>query len=133
MSPKQHRTQPGSRTTARSRREIAEKYLQMAELMASENDGASINVCIGNAVLAGIAVGDAICVAAIGERYTGPDHAAAAAHLGRVDRDLGQRLRDLVELKNAAHYGDHLLRSSERDVAVRRATTLVEAARTRTT
>lgn len=101
--------------------------------MASEDDGASINACIGNAVLAGIAACDAICVAAIGERYAGQDHTAAAELLGRVDRELGKRLRDLVELKYTSHYGDHLLRPSERDMALRRASALVEAARSRTT
>lgn len=129
MTPKQHRTQPGDRGAARSRRQIAEKYLEVAALLASEDDGASINTCIGNAVLAGIAAGDAICLTAMGERYTGQDHAAAADLLGRVDRDLGKQLRDLIDLKTASHYGDRLLRQSERDLALRRATSLVETAR----
>lgn len=133
MSPKQHRTQPGDRGTARFRRRNAEKYLQMAELLAMEDDGASINVGIANAVLAGIAAGDAICIAALGEHYAGQDHAAAADLLGRVDPDLGKRLRDLVALKSESHYGDRLLRQSERDMALRRATQLVQAARSRTT
>ena len=133
MSPKQHRMQPGDRQVARARRQIAEKYLQFAELSASENDGASINACIGNAVLAGIAAGDAICLAAIGSRYSGQDHTAAADVLGQIDPDSGKRLHDLVSLKTASHYGYRLLRQSDRDLAVRRATALVETARSRTT
>lgn len=131
MNPKQHRTRPGDRTTARSRRQVAEKYLEAAELIATE-DGAAINVCVGNAILAGIAAGDAICMAAIGERYAGQDHSAAADFLGRVNQDLGKRLGTLVRLKAAAHYGDHLLSATDRDLALRQATALVNAATQRT-
>lgn len=131
MSPKQHRTKPGNRMSARSRRQVAEKYLEVAELMADE-DGAAVNVCVGTAILAGIAAGDAICLAATGERYAGPDHAAAADLLGRVDRELGKQLRTLVQLKDAAHYGDRLLSTTDRDRALRQATALVGAARDRT-
>ena len=106
-------------------------YLEVADLVASE-DGSAINVCVGNAILAGIAAGDAICLAAVGERYAGPNHAAAAVFLGEVDRDLGRQLHALVGLKPAAHYGDRLLRPTARDLALRRAKALVEAARTRT-
>lgn len=132
MSPKQHRTRPGDRVAARSRRQVAEKYLETADLVASE-DGAAINVCVGNAILAGIAAGDAICMSAVGEYYSGQDHTAAADFLGRVDRDLGRQLRDLVGLKPAAHYGDRLLRPVDRDLSLRRAASLVSAARMRTT
>lgn len=131
MSPKQHRTQPGDQIAARSRRLVAEKYLEIAELIATE-DGAAINVCVGNAVLAGIAAGDAICTAARGERYSGPDHAAAAAFLGQVDRELGKRLRTLATLKASSHYGDRLLSTADRDQALRQAAALVAAARERT-
>lgn len=132
MNPKQHRTRPGDRVAARSRRQVAEKYLEAADLVASE-DGAAINVCVGNAILAGIAAGDAICMSAIGERYAGQDHVAAAELLGRVDRDLGRHLRDLIALKPAAHYGERLLRDSDRDLALRRAAALVSDAKKRTT
>ena len=37
-----------------------------------------MNVCVGLAVLAGIAAGDAICLSATGERYAGTDHPADA-------------------------------------------------------
>ncbi|AWB93414.1 hypothetical protein [Aeromicrobium chenweiae] len=59
---------------------MGRKYLEVAELVASE-DGAAINVCVGTAVLAGIAAADAICAAALGEDYSGTDHAAAASLL----------------------------------------------------
>lgn len=132
MTPKQHRTRPGDRAAARSRGAVAEKYLEVADLIASE-DRAAINACVGNAILAGIAAGDAICMAAIGARYAGQDHAAAADFLSQVDPALGRQLHALVALKPAAHYGDRLLRPAARDSALRRATVLVAAAKERTT
>jgi hypothetical protein len=84
-------------------------------------------------VLAGIAAGDAICASALGERYSGSDHAAAATLLRRVDRGLGTNLKALVDLKPGAHYGNALLSSRQRDAALRHAAALIEAARDRTT
>ncbi|MBW0253765.1 hypothetical protein [Cellulomonas sp. PS-H5] len=117
---------------ATARRRIAEKYLEVAELIEAE-DGAAVNVCVGLCVLAGIAAGDAICVAATGERYAGQDHAAAAELLSRVDSRQGKGLRDLVALKPAAHYGTGLLTDRDRRAALRAAGSLVEEARARTT
>lgn len=92
---------------------IAQKYLEVAEVIATE-DGTAINVAVGLAVLACIAAADSICIAATGERYSGQEHAAAAELLGRVDRDLGRRLRDLVDLKPASRYGESLLNVRDR-------------------
>lgn len=127
MSPKKLATRPGTPGEARGRRKIAQKYLEVAELVEADN-GTAVNVCIGIAVLAGIAAGDAISIAAIGERYSGPDHAAAADLLARVDPELGKRLRDLVNLKPASHYGNSLLSQSNRTRALRAAAALVEEA-----
>jgi hypothetical protein len=98
-------TRPGE---GRGRRQVAEKYLDVANLIDSE-DGAAINVCVGVAVLAGIAAADAICAAALGERYSGQDHEAAAEVLARVDPILGKYPRDLLTLKTTSHYGFGLL------------------------
>jgi hypothetical protein len=127
LSPKKLPTRPGDRGQARARRRIAEKYLEVAQLVATE-DGAAINVCVGLSVLAGVAAGDAISIAAIGERYSGHDHAAAAELLGRVDAALGRRLRQLVDLKAGSHYGDALLAAEDRKSALRAASLLVRAA-----
>lgn len=40
---------------------MAVKYFEVAQLVEAE-DGAALNVCVGVAVLAGIAAADAICV-----------------------------------------------------------------------
>jgi hypothetical protein len=130
LSPKKvqtRRVQPGE---GRGRRQVAEKYLEVASLIDSE-DGTAINVCVGVAVLAGIAAADAICAAALGERYSGPDHDIAVEVLSRVDSKLGKQLRDLVTLKTTSHYGFSLLTPSQRKTAIRCATALVADARLR--
>ena len=131
MSPKKLQTRRADQAWARARRRIAQKYGEVAEVVATE-DGAAINVCVGLCVLAGIAAGDAICVAATGERYSGQDHAAAAALLARVDTEAGKKLRDLVGLKPLAHYGNELLREGDRARALRAAEDLIAEAVRRT-
>lgn len=131
MSPKKPRVRPGDRTTARTRYRIARKYIDVAQLL-EEDDGASINACIGNAVLSGIAAGDAIGLAAVEERYAGQNHVEAARFLSQIDAESGKQLRDLVNLKTAAHYGDQLLGPAERKLALRRANALVNTAKMRT-
>jgi hypothetical protein len=130
MSPKKVQTRKVQPGEGRGRRQVAEKYLEVASLIDSE-DGTAINVCVGVAVLAGIAAADAICAAALGERYSGPDHDVAVEVLSRVDAKLGKQLRDLVTLKTTSHYGFGLLTPSQRKTAVRCATALVANARLR--
>jgi hypothetical protein len=132
MTPKKLRTRPGTPGEARDRRRVAEKFLEVADLTAAE-DGVAINVTVGLAALAGIAAGDAVCLSAVGERYAGQDHAAAADLLARVDASLGRHLGDLVGMKPAAHYGSRVLTADDRTRAVRHADALVAAARSRTT
>lgn len=127
MSPKKLITRRADPRQARGRRKIAVKYLEVADLVADE-DGAAVNVCVGLAVLAGIAASDAICIVATGERYAGQDHDAAAELLERVDSTLGKRLRQVVGLKPGSHYGDQLLDDADRKTALRCARILVQAA-----
>lgn len=130
MSPKKLTTKPVRQGEGRGRRQVAEKYLEVATLIDSE-DGTAINVCVGVAVLAGIAAADAICSAALGLRYSGQDHEAAAELLGRIDATLGKQLRDLVALKTTSHYGFGLLSPTQRKAALRCASALVAEARLR--
>lgn len=130
MSPKRLPTRCSSRAEAINRCRIAQKYFELAELAASEG-GEAINVAVGLAVLAGIAAGDAITSSAIGERYSGKDHSAAADLLSRVNSGLGAQLRDLVDLKPQSHYGDSLLSTRDRARALRAARILVEEAQRR--
>lgn len=122
------RMRPGDRGDARARRIIAGRYLDVAELAASEEGPGANNVVVGIAVLAGIAASDAICLAATGSRYAGEDHAEAARVLGRVEKDLGAELNKLVRLKNGAHYGSSFISDSDRVRALRAAAKLVENA-----
>lgn len=103
------RTVPCSRDQARVRQEHAEKYLEVAELVAAESADvpASATVSASLAVLAGIAASDAACGARMGLRARGQDHRHAVELLGRVTgsaaavRGLGR----LLDAKDAAHYG----------------------------
>lgn len=130
MSPERLRT--GTPADARNRRIIAARYLEVAELAATEEGPGANNVVIGIAVLAGIAASDAICLSATGSRYAGEDHAEAARVLGRTDRRLGQELSKLVRLKPGAHYGSTFISDNDRVRALRAAATLVRDATDRT-
>lgn len=130
MTPKKLTVRSADNGWARGRQRIARKYLEVAELVDAE-DGAAVNVCIGLCVLAGIAAGDAICVAGSGRHYSGPDHAAAADYLATIDVIAGTHLKTLVGMKPSAHYGNALLRSRDRTAALRAATALVASAQDR--
>lgn len=131
MSPKRLPTKPADKAWAAGRRRVAETYADVARLLKDE-DGLEINACIGIAVIAGIAAGDAISAAAIGERCSGQDHAAAAELLKRVDDECGKRLSNLVALKPQAHYGNKLLTARDRTGALRDMDYLVNQAHERT-
>lgn len=131
MNPRRVPTRRAQRAEAFTRRRIAEKYLEVAELAATE-DGIANNVAIGLAVLAGIAAGDAICIAAVRERYSGKDHLAAAHFLQRIDKASGDELLTLIELKSVSHYGFEVLGDRQRTRAMRAARSLVLAACRRT-
>ena len=130
MNPKRAETRTASPAEGRGRLRVAATYLEVAELIEVE-DGAAINVCVGVAVLAGIAAADAICSAGLGERHAGADHRGAARLLGRVDRSLARQLSELVEMKARSHYGADLLTPRDRARALRCARALVAAARLR--
>lgn len=127
MSPKKIDTRPADSGYARGRQQVASKYLDVAELVADEA-ASGINVCVGIAVLAGIAANDAICAQSLGRRFSGQDHAMAAELLSEVDAELAKVFRGLIELKPKAHYGNALLGDGDRKRALRAARKLVESA-----
>lgn len=126
------RTRQGTPAEARNRRIIAARYLDMAEVAATDEGTGTNNVVIGIAVLAGIAASDAISISATGARYAGEDHAEAARYLSRIDRALGVELSKLVRLKAGAHYGSAFFSAADRTRALRAAGSLVVAATERT-
>ena len=109
----------------------AQLYLQVAELVLSDESGSEATVATGNAVLAGIAAADAICCALSGRRHRGADHRESADYLESVtgERMLGKALRDLIDIKDQAHYGLDNVRARRAATAVRRARLLIDAAR----
>lgn len=135
MSPraaKDPRSRQCDTADARKRLADAEKYLEVAELVAGEDSLESHNVATGLAVLAGIAAADAACCKALGESSRGPDHRDAARFLRRITPggEAGaNNFERLVGLKDKAHYS--FLNVSEHDQtgAIRRAGQLVDFAR----
>jgi hypothetical protein len=91
------------------------------------------NVSAGLAVLAGIAASDAICCARLHVRHRGDDQRSAAVLLAEATpngKRLAQTLVRLLDVKDAAHYGVHLVNSRRAKDAVKWAGRLVEDART---
>ena len=89
------RTRPMTRADASTRQRHAHAFLNAANLVIELGDEAGIPD-IGNtvgslAVLAGIAAGDAICGATLGQRAAGESHGEAVALLRRSER--GKRPR----------------------------------------
>jgi hypothetical protein len=117
------RRAPCTARHARTRLDQAQQYLDIAELVLSDETGSEATVATGNAVLAGIAPADAICCSGAGSRYRESDHREAADYLERVtgDRTLAKALRDLADYKDQAHYGLTNVRVNRAKAAIRRA------------
>ncbi len=117
---------------ARKRLGDAEKYLEVAELVATEDSLESQNVATGLAVLAGIAAADAACCRALGESSRGPDHRDAATFLRRITpggEAAANNFERLAGLKDKAHYSFLNISGQDRTSAIRRTAQLVDFAR----
>ncbi len=131
------RTRQCGPAEAKKRLADAEKYLEVAELVASEADfPPSATVAAGLAVLASIAASDAACCAALGQSSRSQDHADAGALLNSIAgggeaaaKDFGR----VIGKKDLAHYsflplvaGDlkTIMRATQRLVAFARDTVL---------
>lgn len=126
------RTQTCSAAEARSRRSHARKFLEVAEIAASEGeqDPEYASVSASLAVLAGIAASDAACCKALGERSRSQDHHDAEQILSKVagGAAAAKQLRELINLKDAAHYGFFDVSRAELKKALRRAKALLRFA-----
>ncbi|MFN8159742.1 MAG: hypothetical protein U0R52_01675 [Solirubrobacterales bacterium] len=126
------RTQACSAAEARSRRSQARKFLEVAEIAASEGeqDPEYASVSASLAVLAGIAAADAACCKALAERSRSQDHHDAEQLLSKVAGGAGaaKQLRELINLKDAAHYGFFDVSRAELTKALRRAKALLRFA-----
>lgn len=126
------RTQPCGRAQARTRLDNAHKSLEVAELVAGEEEiPASRSVAAALAVLAGIAAADAACCAALSRRSRGEDHREATALLREIvpggDR-AAKALIELLSLKDTAQYGLIPITRRELTTALRRAKRLLDFA-----
>lgn len=125
------RTQPCGAAQARTRLAHARKFLEVAELVATENLEESLSASAALAVLAGIAAADAACCKALGRRSRGDDHREAAALLVQIHPGGGQAaksLKALLDLKDTAHYGLIHVTVRQFRAALRRSSSLVDFA-----
>lgn len=129
MSPRTGNCGP---TEARTRLDHARKFHEVAELAASERDvDASRSVAAALAVLAGIAASDAACCARLGQRARGQSHHQALDLLGQIVPDGGRaarHLKQLLDLKDGAHYGFIHMTNKELASALRHSRALVDYA-----
>ena len=109
MTRKTSRTQACGRLEARTRLAHARKFLEVAELTATERDiSESGSVAAALAVLAGIAASDAACCGALGRRSRGQDHHDAEQLVAQIQpggAKAAEELRRILDLKDSAHYG----------------------------
>ncbi len=124
------RTQTCSDQDAKTRLAHARKFLDVAELVASEGDDLEYSsVAAALAVLAGIAASDAACCKALGRRSRGQDHRAAIELVEQVEpggKDASKALRRLLTLKDEAHYGLFDVSGADLKTALRQAKALVD-------
>lgn len=135
MSPRQtRRTAACGSLEAAARLGHAEKFLEVAQLVADESDTipASASVSAALAVLAGIAASDAACCAALGRRSRGQDHKQAVELVALVSPggpQAAKSLDRLLDLKDTAHYGVIHVAATDLRSALRQAEGLVTFAR----
>ena len=126
------RTEDCNRAQAHVRLNQARVFLDVAELVESEeNDLSTEHVSAALAVLAGIAAADAACCAALGTRSRGQDHRQAlvlVAQAGSDGRAMSRALSQLLDLKDNAHYGMVFVSPEQVKKAVRQARILVAGA-----
>lgn len=110
------------------RAEAVRKFLEVAQMVADEDDTSYRPVCASLAVLAGISAGDAICGHKLKKRSRAQDH-HQAVELLRTVRDAGpaaKALSTLLDIKDAAQYGTDGLPADKTAQALRAAETIVD-------
>lgn len=133
MARRTPRTQACTPAEARLRQEQARRFLDVAELVADERDPdvEYAGVAASLAVLAGIASSDAACCHVLGERSRSHNHRDAEQLLAEI-RPGGNRaatsLRELLNVKDSAHYGLMSVTSAELKRAMRQARRLLDFA-----
>lgn len=133
MAQRRGRTQACGGPQARQRLAQARNYIDVAELTADENDPSLEygGVAASIAVLAGIAAADAACCHALGRRLRSDNHHEAEALLEEITpsgKRAASQLRQLINIKDAAHYGFISVTAPQLKRSLRQARHLVEFA-----
>lgn len=133
MAAKRGRTQTCGAPQAGQRLAQARSYMDVARLTADERDPnlEYAAVAASVAILAGIAAADAACCHALGRRSRSDNHHDAEALLAEITpggRAAAKHLRQLIDIKDTAHYGFISITSAQLKRALRQAQHLVEFA-----
>lgn len=111
----------------------ARSFLEVAELAADVSDPSLEygSVAASVAILAGIAAADAACCQELGRRSRSDDHHDAEALLEQiipVGKLAAGQLRQLIDIKDTAHYGFINVTAPQLKRSLRQAERLVEFA-----
>ena len=133
MARRPERTQACGGPQARQRLAHARSFLEVAELTADVNDSSLEygSVAASVAILAGIAAADAACCQELGRRSRSEDHHGAEALLEEITpggKRAASQLRQLIDVKDAAHYGFLSVTAPQLKRSLRQARSLVEFA-----
>lgn len=133
MAAKRGRTQTCSVPQGRQRLAQARSYMDVARLTADEKDPnlKYAAVAASVAILAGIAAADAACCHALGRRSRSDNHHDAEALLAEITpggKDAAKHLRQLIGIKDTAHYGFISITPAQLKRALRQAQQLVDFA-----
>ena len=133
MSRKKGRTQDCTAAQARTRQAHARNFLDVAELTADEQDPdvEYRSVAASLAALAGIAASDAACCYALRRRSRSQNHRDAEDLLKEITpggQTAANNLRQLLDLKDTAHYGLISVSATELKKVMRQAKHLIDFA-----
>jgi len=105
VSRKRGRIIAGTTAHVPYRLSLARQYAQVARDEFVREGPASRTVAAGNAVLAGIAAADVLCLISLGVRSASQNHSDAIALLKECDPQSAQDLAVLLRDKGQSHYG----------------------------
>ena len=133
MARKLPRTQACGEPGAQQRLAHARSFLEVAELVADVSDPSLEygSVAASVAIIAGIAAADAACCQELGKRSRSENHHDAEALLEQITpggKRATSQLRQLIDLKDTAHYGFINISAPQLKRSLRQAQHLVEFA-----
>lgn len=133
MARKQPRTQACGEPQARQRLAHARSFLEVADLAADVSDPSLEygSVAASVAILAGIAAADAACCKELGKRSRSDNHHDAELLLEQITpggKRAASQLRQLIDIKDTAHYGFIDVSAAQLKRSLRQARHLVEFA-----